>query len=596
MRLGGEEKISYDANGNTLKYQRKAFGSATAERMDNLTYNYITGTNKLNFVRDTIVSTAIPASNYTTDIDDTQTTGNYAYDSIGNLIKDVAENITSINWNVYGKITDINKNSTGNSSVKKITYTYDAGGNRISKKVDRYNNAATDYTFYVRDASGNIMSVYTYTDSLRLTEQYMYGSSRLGSITPNINMQRGAPAGTNMPLLASVGNVSTFIRGIKFFELSNHLGNVLVTLSDKKKGIQNGTTGSVLYYLPIVKSAQDYYPFGMVMPGRKYSSTTNYRYGFNGKEEDDEVKGDGNSLDFGARIYDGRLGRWLSTDLITKPFISPYNYSSNNPVNYLDPNGEDNIHFIYLISRTYVNGKLIYAKPTKFTIIEKNNEPNVFIHHKVELRTDVTSTTSSTTSVSNSKNTRFYPDIPGESSDLTTSYGILKVKDDDRKTLIKFVDEYGLSKQDVEIGYTELNSPGASESDRMKKSRWWAGVFSEKEADEKKVEQKRKEGMVVLTMLSFALPELAALANAAKGGSRIQAGSLKEFKSLVQQLSKPGSQLTKAELQQFEKLTEQFGGKLRYDLNPVKGKILQPHVQVEGLGTSVGSSHIWLGQ
>jgi len=79
------------------------------------------------------------------------------------------------------------------------------------------------------------------------------------------------------------------------------------------------------------------------------------------------------------------------------------------------------------------------------------------------------------------------------------------------------------------------------------------------------------------------------------GVGRIQAGSLKEFKSLVQQLSKPGSQLTKAELQQFEKLTEQFGGKLRYDLNPVKGRILQPHVQVEGLGTSVGSRHIWLG-
>jgi len=71
---------------------------------------------------------------------------------------------------------------------------------------------------------------------------------------------------------------------------------------------------------------------------------------------------------------------------------------------------------------------------------------------------------------------------------------------------------------------------------------------------------------------------------------------LKEFKGLVQLLSKPGSQLTKTELQQFGKLTEQFGGKLRYDLNPVKGKILQPHVQVEGLGSSVGSRHIWLGQ
>jgi len=54
--------------------------------------------------------------------------------------------------------------------------------------------------------------------------------------------------------------------------------------------------------------------------------------------------------------------------------------------------------------------------------------------------------------------------------------------------------------------------------------------------------------------------------------------------------------LTKTELQQFEKLSEQFGGKLSYDLNPVKGKILQPHVQVKGLGTSVEHRHIWLGQ
>ncbi|MDL2262668.1 hypothetical protein LJC11_04095 [Bacteroidales bacterium OttesenSCG-928-I21] len=78
------------------------------------------------------------------------------------------------------------------------------------------------------------------------------------------------------------------------------------------------------------------------------------------------------------------------------------------------------------------------------------------------------------------------------------------------------------------------------------------------------------------------------------GGGRIVANSAKEYKSLILQLSKPGSQLTKVELQQFQKLTKQFGGTLRYDLNPVKGKILKPHIQVEGLGSKVGSRHIWL--
>ena len=82
---------------------------------------------------------------------------------------------------------------------------------------------------------------------------------------------------------------------------------------------------------------------------------------------------------------------------------------------------------------------------------------------------------------------------------------------------------------------------------------------------------------------------------AAASGGRIVANSAKEFKSLVNQLSKPTSRLSSQELQQLEKLAGEFGGKLRYDLNPVKGKLLQPHVQVEGLGSKVGNRHIWLG-
>ncbi|MGM0613621.1 MAG: hypothetical protein ACQESM_08945, partial [Bacteroidota bacterium] len=43
-----------------------------------------------------------------------------------------------------------------------------------------------------------------------------------------------------------------------------------------------------------------YYPFGMQQPGR---NGNRYRFGFNGMEKDDEVKGGGNSYDFGARLY-----------------------------------------------------------------------------------------------------------------------------------------------------------------------------------------------------------------------------------------------------------------------------------------------------
>jgi len=43
----------------------------------------------------------------------------------------------------------------------------------------------------------------------------------------------------------------------------------------------------------------------MLMPNRQLNAA-NYRYGFNGKENDNEVKGVGNQVDFGERVYDPR--------------------------------------------------------------------------------------------------------------------------------------------------------------------------------------------------------------------------------------------------------------------------------------------------
>ena len=91
-----------------------------------------------------------------------------------------------------------------------------------------------------------------------------------------------------------------------------------------------------------MKSSFSTYPFGSPMPNRSFSASS-YKYGFNGKEKDDEVKGGGNSVDFGARIYDSRLGRWLAIDpLIAKyPDLSPYNFAINNPIMWVDVDGRD---------------------------------------------------------------------------------------------------------------------------------------------------------------------------------------------------------------------------------------------------------------
>ena len=54
----------------------------------------------------------------------------------------------------------------------------------------------------------------------------------------------------------------------------------------------------------------------MLVPRRH--SNDDYRYGFNGKESDNELKGKGNSYDFGARMYDPRTGRWFARDDLFK--------------------------------------------------------------------------------------------------------------------------------------------------------------------------------------------------------------------------------------------------------------------------------------
>jgi RHS repeat-associated protein len=72
-----------------------------------------------------------------------------------------------------------------------------------------------------------------------------------------------------------------------------------------------------------------------------------YRFGFNGKEKDNEIKGTGNSLDFGARIYDSRLGRWFSVDPWHYKYVwqSSYAYYRNNPISTIDYKGKGKYYY-----------------------------------------------------------------------------------------------------------------------------------------------------------------------------------------------------------------------------------------------------------
>ncbi len=84
------------------------------------------------------------------------------------------------------------------------------------------------------------------------------------------------------------------------------------------------------------------YPFGMIMPDRNYSAGTKYRYGFNGKEYGDNISNLESEINFGARIYDTRIARWLSTDPaeLKYPFVSPYAFVLDQPIRSVDPDGK----------------------------------------------------------------------------------------------------------------------------------------------------------------------------------------------------------------------------------------------------------------
>ena len=83
--------------------------------------------------------------------------------------------------------------------------------------------------------------------------------------------------------------------------------------------------------------------FGMTMPGRSFNSGAGYRYGFNGKELNPEMESA--TYDYDARIYDARIGRWFSMDNVIKVELSPFAFSKNNPVIYIDRDGNDEFYF-----------------------------------------------------------------------------------------------------------------------------------------------------------------------------------------------------------------------------------------------------------
>jgi hypothetical protein len=128
--------------------------------------------------------------------------------------------------------------------------------------------------------------------------------------------------------------------GKKQYELSNHLGNVLTVITDKKIPVENiNITGEVDYFIVEILSATDYSPFGVTLKEREFTSEK-YRFGFNTQEKVNEIAGEGNHYTAEFWEYSPRVVMRWNTDPVKRAHKSPYVINSNNPITNNDPNGD----------------------------------------------------------------------------------------------------------------------------------------------------------------------------------------------------------------------------------------------------------------
>ncbi len=215
-------------------------------------------------------------------------------------------------------------------------------GNRRAKHIytDNAFTLLEKSTYYVRDASGNVMAVYdriiNETEEIggfALSERHIYGSSRIGMDVTTYEFISTTYTATDE---------ATRELGHKQCEISNHLGNVLSVITDQKLPVEEASV--VVSYSAVIITATDYSPFGVGLYGRSWSE--GYRYGFNGKEKDAEGMGGGSSTyDYGFRIYNAGLGRFLSTDPLSKeyPWYTPYQFAGNKPIWCIDIDGAEEL-------------------------------------------------------------------------------------------------------------------------------------------------------------------------------------------------------------------------------------------------------------
>jgi len=295
--------VTYDKNGNILSLYRDGQNGGIPVRFDDLAYTY--NGNQLQGVIDNAVC-GCKAEGF----NDTNSSDNdFTYDVNGNMITDDNKNIVSIEYNHLNlprKIVFDNAlfdPEVYPSSGKGIIYVYDATGVKLEKRVIEAAASVDTKTTY----AGNFMYQ---DDALQFFNQ---------------------PEGYTQPVF----KLGFFSHYEYVYQFKDHLGNIRLSYSD------NNRDGSVNTSEIIEES--NYYPFGLKQKG--YNNVINggndlaQNWKFGGKEYNQEL--DLNWYDVSARNYDPALGRWMNIDPLAELMTrhSPYNYAFDNPIFFIDPDG-----------------------------------------------------------------------------------------------------------------------------------------------------------------------------------------------------------------------------------------------------------------
>ena len=263
------------------------------------------------------------------------------YDKMGNILGLKRYGQTSATG--YDVIDDLSLSYAGNR-LKKVTdrsttpafnngfefkdgidlpteYEYDENGNLtkdLNKNITAIQYNCLNLPSRVMFANGDSIS-YLYDAAGRKlrTVHFLEGDSVTTDYCGNVVYENGVP----QILLTEVGYVS-LTDGKYHYYLKDHQGNNRVVVAE------HGNAEEV----------NDYYAFGGLMSTSSRQSVQPYKY--NGKELDS--KGGLDWYDYGARMYDAALGRFMKTDRFSEKYVSlsPYQYGANNPVNNIDVNGD----------------------------------------------------------------------------------------------------------------------------------------------------------------------------------------------------------------------------------------------------------------